>query len=88
MKSIDFTDKAKSDIEFFKKSGNKIILKKINILIQEICITPFSGTGKPEQLKYRLSGFWSRRINTEHRIVYSVSDELIIIHSLRGHYHS
>lgn len=86
MRSIDFTEKAKSDIDLFKKSGNKLVLKKANTLIQEICKTPFTGTGKPEPLKHHLSGLWSRRINKEHRIIYSASEELVIIHSLRGHY--
>jgi toxin YoeB len=83
---LDFTRKAKEDLEFFKKSGNKAILRKINLLIEEILESPFVGTGKPEPLKYDLIGFWSRRINREHRLVYEVTDEIIIILSLKGHY--
>lgn len=85
---IDFTDNAKSDLAFWIKSGNKSIQKKINELINSIGQTPYSGVGKPEALKHRLSGLWSRRINQEHRLVYEIDDEadLILIHSLKGHY--
>lgn len=83
---LDFTRKAKEDIEFFKKSGNKAVLIKINTLIEEILESPFIGTGKPEPLKYDLSGYWSRRINREHRLTYEVTEEIIIILSLKGHY--
>lgn len=47
---------------------------------------PFEGIGKPEPLKYKLTGKWSRRINSEHRIIYDVVDETINVYSLRGHY--
>ena len=83
---LDFTDKAKEDVEFFKKSGNKIVLKKLNTLLEEILDTPFSGVGKPEALKHELSGYWSRRINREHRLIYKVIDQSVVIYSLRGHY--
>lgn len=85
---IDFTDDAKSDLAFWIKSGNKSIQKKINELINSIGQTPYSGVGKPEALKYGLSGLWSRRINHEHRLVYEIDEEanLILIHSLKGHY--
>ena len=84
--TLDFTRKAKEDVEFFKKSGNKAVLNKINTIIEWILESPFIGLGKPEPLRYYLSGYWSRRINREHRMVYEVIDELIIIHSVRGHY--
>ncbi len=83
---LDFTSKAIKDIEFFKKAGNKAVLNKINSLIEEILKSPFRGTGKPEQLKHDLVGFWSRRINREHRLVYEVTEQKIIILSLKGHY--
>ncbi|MBY0244003.1 MAG: Txe/YoeB family addiction module toxin [Sphingobacteriaceae bacterium] len=66
--------------------GNKTILTKIFVLLDEIYENPFSGTGKPEALKYHLSGAWSRRINKEHRMVYSVQDDVVTILSLKGHY--
>ncbi len=83
---IIFEPDAKEDLDFFVKSGNKAILKKITQLIEAISLNPFEGIGKPEPLKYELTGTWSRRINHEHRIVYEVFDEEIIVHSLRGHY--
>ena len=78
---------ARRDLDFFIKSGNKIILKKIIKLIEAIEENPFSGLGKPEQLKYELSGTWSRRITQEHRLIYEILDNKIIVHSLRGHYY-
>lgn len=83
---IEFTKQAQKDLEFWRKSGNKIIQKKIRELLEDILQNPFEGIGKPEQLKCRLSGSWSRRINIEHRIIYEVIDETIYIESLRGHY--
>jgi toxin YoeB len=65
---------------------DKSMLKKINALIKEITRTPFQGTGKPEPLKENLSGFWSRRINQEHRLVYTVEKGAVIILQCRYHY--
>ena len=65
---------------------DKKMLKKINQLIKDIQRTPFQGVGKPEPLKYDLSGFWSRRIDREHRLVYQVHDNEILIYSCRYHY--
>ena len=84
---IDFTKQAQSDIDFHKKSGNKAILKKINTFLEELAEHPFSGTGKPELLKYSLAGLWSCRINHEHRFVYEViGDTIVIIITAKGHY--
>ena len=83
---LDFLDKAKKDIDFFKTTGNKVVLKKLLVLLKEIAENPFEGTGKPEKLKYNLSGCWSRRINQEHRLVYEIAEQKILIHSARGHY--
>lgn len=69
---LEFTDQAKEDIEALKKAGNIALLKKIRSLLIELTEHPFSGTGKPEPLKYSLEGCWSRRINREHRLVYEV----------------
>ena len=60
--------------------------KKITGLIKDIKRDPFKGIGKPELLKYELTGFWSRRITDEHRLVYKISDKDIIIYSCKGHY--
>ena len=62
------------------------MLAKIVSLLAEIAKSPFEGTGKPEPLKYALKGKWSRRINQEHRLVYEVKDEVIIVLSCRYHY--
>jgi toxin YoeB len=83
---LDFSDQAKNDIDFHKKSGNKAILKKIFILLNELIEHPFEGIGKPEALKYNLTGCWSRRINQEHRLVYEVLEDTILLHSAKGHY--
>lgn len=83
---LDFSKQANNDIDFYKKSGNKTILKKLLLLLQELAEHPFIGTGKPEALKYDLAGKWSRRINQEHRLVYEVLENSILIHSAKGHY--
>lgn len=68
------------------QAHDKSILRKINQLLKEISRSPFEGTGKPEALKGSLSGFWSRRIDKEHRLVYAVEENRIIVFSCRGHY--
>jgi len=77
---------AKDDLAYWSKTGNKAILKKIAKLVKAITQEPFEGIGKPEPLKHQLSGCWSRRISQEHRIVYEVFEDRIVIHSLKGHY--
>ena len=83
---ISITDKAKEDLKFWKKSGNTSIQQKISKLIQSVSTTPYEGLGKPERLKYELTGTWSRRIDKEHRMVYEVTENRVIILSLKGHY--
>lgn len=68
------------------QSEDKKILKKINDLIKDIQRTSYEGSGKPEPLKYDLAGFWSRRIDREHRLVYQVIGNEILIYSCRYHY--
>jgi len=65
---------------------DKKILKKINTLIKDVQRTPFSGIGKPEALKFDLKGFWSRRIDREHRLVYQANENEVLIYSCRFHY--
>ena len=67
---------------------DKALLKRINMLIKEIQREPFQGIGKPEPLRHGLSGYWSRRINDEHRLVYKVADDAVLIAQLRYHYES
>jgi len=68
------------------QSDDKQMLRKINELIKDIQRHPYDGLGKPEPLKYDLAGFWSRRIDREHRLVYQVIDNQILIYSCRYHY--
>jgi toxin YoeB len=82
---IIFSEHAWEDYLYWQRTDKKILLR-INGLIKEIIRTPFQGTGKPEPLKHALSGYWSRRINYEHRIVYKVAEEAIYIAQLRYHY--
>jgi len=85
MRNIAFVPKAFEN--FIEWSGeNKTIHAKIIELIKDIQRNPFSGIGKPEPLKHELKGLWSRRITEEHRLVYEVKNEEIIIHSCRFHY--
>ena len=80
-----WTQSAWIDYMYWQKK-DKQILSKINKLIKEIMREPFNGIGKPEPLKNELSGFWSRRINQEHRLIYEVADDFIAIISCRYHY--
>jgi toxin YoeB len=82
---LSFADDAWSDYLYWQQQDKKI-LKKINRLIKEIERDPFDGIGEPEPLKYNWSGYWSRRITIEHRLVYKVLDEQILIAQCRYHY--
>ena len=77
---------ALTHLQYWKKTGNQIILKRIALLLKAIEIDPFNGIGKPEKLKHNLTGTWSRRIDKEHRLIYEIKDNAILIHSLQGHY--
>jgi toxin YoeB len=78
--------KALEDRDAFKRSGNKPLMRKIQNLLEELELHPETGTGKPEQLKENLSGYWSRRINQANRIIYTIEETSVTIYSLRGHY--
>lgn len=82
---LTFSSKAWDEYLFWQKT-DKQILKRINTLIKDTQRTPFEGIGKPEPLKHGLSGYWSRRINDEHRMVYKVLDDHLLIAQLRYHY--
>ena len=73
------------DYLYWQETDKKTV-RKINELIKDASRTPFEGKGKPEPLKHNLAGFWSRRITAEHRIVYAVSDDALLIASCRYHY--
>ncbi len=82
---IKFSDQAWEDYLFWQ-ANDKTTLKRINALLKDIRRTPYDGIGKPEPLKHHLSGFWSRRIDEEHRLVYTVSDDAILVAMCRYHY--
>ena len=83
--NIMFLDDGWEDYLYWEKTDKKI-LHRINQLIKEIQRSPFAGMGKPEPLKFDMSGLWSRRINQEHRLIYQVKDEYIVIVQCRYHY--
>ncbi|STO64062.1 Toxin YoeB [Haemophilus parahaemolyticus] len=82
---LTFADTAWEDYLYWQATDKKQ-LKRTNNLIKDIQRTPFKGIGTPESLKFNLSGFWSRRIDEKHRLVYAVTDEAILIASCRYHY--
>ncbi len=82
-----FTQAAVADLEYWQKSGNKMIQQKITALLLDIKEHPFTGIGKPEALRFKLSGCWSRRVSQEHRIVYRLANESTVeVLSCRFHY--
>ena len=85
MRELHFMPKAWQDLGWWMQNDLKTV-KKIYSLLENTCKTPFSGHGQPELLKANYSGYWSRRINLEHRIVYKVEAVQIVVHSLYGHY--
>lgn len=86
--TLDYSARAKADMQYHLKSGNKSRLRKIYRLLRELEYHPREGTGKPEQLKHELSDKFSRRITGEHRIVYRVDDEArsVVIYQMKDHY--
>jgi len=82
---LTFTPEAWEDYLYWQKYDKKT-LQRINALIKEIIRSPFAGKGKPEALRFELKGFWSRRIDQEHRLVYKVLDGTLAILALRFHY--
>lgn len=82
---ILFTESAWSDYVHWQNE-NKTILKKINKLLQDISRSPYEGIGKPEPLKHQLRGYWSRRIDHEHRLVYQIEENTLVVIACRFHY--
>ena len=82
---VEFSESAWEDYLYWQKT-DKAIRKRINGLIHDIQRSPFEGIGKPEPPRHALSGFWSRRINDEHRIVYAVEGKVLRIAQVRYHY--
>lgn len=79
---------AEKHLSAHKRSGNKGNLKKIQVILEELEVHPYKGTGQPEQLKHELSGYWSRRINRKDRMIYRVDEDivLVLVVSAMGHY--
>ena len=80
-----FADEAWSDHLYWQKQDRKMV-ERINKLIRDIQREPFAGIGKPESLKHALAGYWSRRITDEHRVVYKIEGDALLIAQLRYHY--
>ena len=83
--NIQFSSRGFEDYVYWQQFDKKI-LKKINDLLKDICSNPYEGIGKPEPLKHALSGYWSRRITDEHRLVYRVEGDVIKVAQVRYHY--
>ncbi|HWZ03194.1 MAG TPA: Txe/YoeB family addiction module toxin [Mucilaginibacter sp.] len=82
---IVFLDQAWEDYLYWQNT-DKAMVKKVNLLVKEIERIPFDGSGKPEPLKHNLAGWWSRRITLEHRLVYKIDKDSIVILQCRYHY--
>jgi toxin YoeB len=80
-----FAEQAWEDYLYWQKTDRKV-LERVNTLIRDIQREPFAGIGKPEPLKHAFAGYWSRRIDDEHRIIYKVKDDSLLIAQLRYHY--
>ena len=86
--TLEISSKARKELQLHYKSGNKADIRKIEQIFLELSNSPFEGTGNPEPLKYKMSGYWSRRINKKDRIVYKVYEDkvFVLIVSAIGHY--
>ena len=80
--AIKFSDEAWEDY-LYRQKTDKSVLKRINILLRDVQRSPFEGIGKPEPLKHHLAGFWSRRIDDEHRLVYAVQEGCVLVAQCR-----
>jgi len=80
-----FVDESWEDYVYWQETDKKMV-RRINELLKDISRNPFSGLGKPEPLKYKYKGFWSRRINEEHRLIYQVRENEVLIAKCRYHY--
>lgn len=80
-----FVDESREDYLYWQTTDKKM-LRRINDLLNDISRSPFSGIGKPEPLKFKYKGYWSLRINDEHRLIYKISENEILIVKCRFHY--
>lgn len=86
--TVEISSKARKELQYHYKSGNKSDIRKIEQIFLELSETPYKGTGNPEPLKYHFSGYWSRRINRKDRIIYKVFEDrvVVLVVSAIGHY--
>jgi len=86
--TLDIPQKVMDEITDYKYAGNLSAFNKVMDLLEELKLHPRTGTGKPEQLKFGLKEFWSRRITHEHRLIYSIKDEIVTVEviSAKSHY--
>ena len=86
--TLELSQKAQADLDFFRKTGSAKLVDKIITLFSELELHPKTGTGKPKQLTDDLSGYWSRRIDQKHRMIYKILDNVVTVEvvSLKGHY--
>ena len=86
--TLEISLKARKELQLIYKSGNKSDIRKVEQIFLELSDTPYEGTGNPEPLKYKMSGYWSRRINKKDRIIYKVYEDkvLVLVVSAIGHY--
>jgi len=85
MRKLKLTPHAKQDLVYWKQKDSQRY-NKIKRMLEQICMTPKIGIGKPEGLKYKWSGYWSRRIDRENRLVYKFDDNLVYLVQAKGHY--
>lgn len=85
VRKILLTATAREDLAFWEQTNPKIV-QKINSILESILVNPATGIGKPEKLKYELSGTWSRRIDHRHRMVYQIQSDTVVVLQLRDHY--
>ncbi|MFO7934729.1 MAG: Txe/YoeB family addiction module toxin [Bacteroidales bacterium] len=86
--TLEVSSKARKELQFHFKSGNKSDIRRIEQIFLELSNTPYEGVGHPEPLKYEMSGYWSRRINRKDRIIYKVYEDrvVVLVVSAIGHY--
>lgn len=84
--SIVVEETARKELLSYKRNGDKTCVKRIEQIISDLAVDPYNGIGKPEALKYQMSGYWSRRINQKNRLVYRVEEHTVVIVSAYGHY--
>ena len=88
MYRIEFTRDAVRDVSAHRRSGARALLRKLEVLPDELATHPRTGTGRPEQLRHGLAGYWSRRLSAQHRSIYRIEEDhvLVVVVAATGHY--